>query len=176
MQCLLCNLQSHEPDDVKKHYLEFRNSDQTNQFFIKLFKKQNNIFYGKKCLRCSEFLPSSHFKTNNDFFVHYDTGRNVFEEKPVNYINFSEIRKYEITFDQYLHDYDFYNAEKLVEYFLLNVKNEVGRSDNNFFIRCSFSLENNRLLLKTSSQLKITDIGPQNHIKPSRLMILFILI
>ena len=66
----------------------------------------------------------------------------MFEEKPVNYPNLGEIRKYEITFDQHSHAYDFYNAEKLVEDFLLNVKNKVGRSDNDFFIKCGFSLEN----------------------------------
>ena len=49
---------------------------------------------------------------------------------------------YEITFPQHLHDYDFYNAEKLADNFLLNVKNRVGRSDNDFFIKCGYSLEN----------------------------------
>ena len=110
MKYLLCNFQSNESDEVKKHYLEFCNVDQNNQFFIKLFKKQSSVFHGKKCLRCSEFLPSSHFKANHDFLVHYEAGRNVFEE-PVNYTNFGEMRKYEITFDQHSHDYDFYNAE-----------------------------------------------------------------
>ena len=56
--------------------------------------------------------------------------------------NLGNIRNYEITFDQHLHDYDFYNAEKLVEDFLLNVKNKVGRSDNDVFIRCGFSSKN----------------------------------
>ena len=41
-----------------------------------------------------------------------------------------------------MHDYDFYNAEKLVNDFLLNVKKRVGRSGNDFFIKCGFSLEN----------------------------------
>lgn len=50
--------------------------------------------------------------------VHYDSGKNVFEEKPINYINFGEIRKYEITFTQYSDDYDFFNAEKLM---LMNI-------------------------------------------------------
>ena len=74
--------------------------------------------------------------------MHYDAGKNIFEEKPVNYINLGEIPKYQITFAQYSHDYDFYNSEKLVDDFLLNVKNKVGRSNNVFFIKCSFSLEN----------------------------------
>ena len=75
MKCLLCNFQSNESDDVKKHYLEFHNVDRNNQFFIKLFKKQNSVFPGKKCLRCSEFLLSSHFKANHDFLVHYEAAK-----------------------------------------------------------------------------------------------------
>ena len=140
MKCLLYNFQSNESGEVKKHCLDFHNVDQNNQFFVKLFKKQNSVFHGKKCLRCNKFLPSYHFKANHDFLVHYDAGRNVFQEKPVNYANFGEIRKYEITFDQHSFDYDFFNAEKLVKDSLLNVKNKLGRSDN--FIKCGFSLEN----------------------------------
>ena len=60
--------------------------------------------------------------------------------RTVNYTNFGETRKYEITFAQHLHDYDFYNAEKLVHDFLLNVKNRIGRSSSNFLIKCGFSL------------------------------------
>ena len=126
MKCLLCNFESNGSDDVKKHYLDFHNVVRNNQFFITLFKKQNNVFHGKRCLRCNEFLPSSCFKVNLDFLVHGDAGRNVFEEKPVNYTNFGEIRKYEITFTQHSHDYDFYNTEKLVDDFLLNDKNRIG--------------------------------------------------
>ena len=66
----------------------------------------------------------------------------MFEEKAVNYTNLGEIQKYEITFTQHLHDYDFYNAEKLVDDFLLNVKNRVGRSGNHFFMKCSFFWKN----------------------------------
>ena len=36
----------------------------------------------------------------------------------------------------------FFNAEKLVDKFLLNVKNRVGRSNSDLFIKCGFSLEN----------------------------------
>ena len=57
-------------------------------------------------------------------------------------MNFGEIWKYEIMFTQHSGDYDFFNAEKLVDEFLLNVKNRVGRSYSDFFIKCGFSLEN----------------------------------
>ena len=58
------------------------------------------------------------------------------------YTTLGEIRKYEITFTQHSLDYDFYNAERLVDEFLLNVKNIVTRSSVEFFIKCGFSLEN----------------------------------
>ena len=37
---------------------------------------------------------------------------------------------------------DFYNAEKLVDEFLPNVKNKVARPSIDIFIKCGFSLEN----------------------------------
>ena len=135
MKCLICNFESNGSDDVKKHYLDFH----------------NNVFHGKRCLRCNEFLPSSCLKVNLDFLVQCDIGRNVFEEKPVNYTNFGEIQKYEITFTQHSHDYDFYNVKKLVDDFLLNVKNRIGRSSSNFYIKCGFSLENIQRLLLTDN-------------------------
>ena len=38
--------------------------------------------------------------------AHYDAGKNVFEEKTVNYINLGEMQKYEITFTEHSHAYD----------------------------------------------------------------------
>ena len=66
----------------------------------------------------------------------------MFKEKSLTYTTLGEIRKYEITFTQHSLDYDFYNAERLVDEFLLNVKNRVTRSSVEFFIKCGFSLEN----------------------------------
>ena len=59
MKCLLCNFQPNDLEDVKKHCIDFHNLDRNNHFFIKLFKKQDNVFHGKKYLRCNEFLTSS---------------------------------------------------------------------------------------------------------------------
>ena len=53
-----------------------------------------------------------------------------------------EIQKYQITFREHSNDYDFYNSESLVDDFLLNVKNRIKRSDNDFIIRYGFLLEN----------------------------------
>ena len=133
-------IESSHLESVRKHYLDFYNVDRNNQFFKKLFKKQSNVFHGKKCVRCNEFLPSSCSKVIHDSLVRYDAGKNVFEEKPFTYKTVGEIRKYEITFMQHLLDYDFYNADTLVDEFLLNVKNRVMRSSVDFFYQVWFFL------------------------------------
>ena len=142
MKCLLCDFESNDLESIRKHYLDFHNVDWNNQFFKKLFKQQNNVFHGKKCIRCNEFLRNSRYKFIHDFLVHYDPGKNLFEEKPLTYRTLGEITNYKITFMQHSLDYDFYNAEKLVYKFLLNVKNRVTRSTVDFLIKCGFSLEN----------------------------------
>ena len=142
MKCLLCKYESNYLMNLKKHNLDFHAVDKNNRFFIKLFKRQNNFFYGKNCIRCNEFLANSQSKIVYDFLTHYDAGKDVFEEKPFNYTVLGELRKYEITFERHSHDYYFYNAEKLVDEFLSNVKNIVLRPNVDFFIKCGFSLEN----------------------------------
>ena len=103
--------------------------------------------------------------------VHYWSGRNIFEENPVDYSVIGEIRKYQITFSEHSNDYDFYNSESLMDDFLLNVKNiikrseslvdefllnveiRIKRSDSDFLIRCGFSLENIQLSLFENEEL-----------------------
>ena len=125
--------------------------DHDNKFFIKLFRKQNHVFRPRKCLRCNELLLNHQFKVNHNFLVHYGAGREVYEEKPVNSVRIGEIQKHEITFAQYSQDYVFYNTEKLVDNFLLNVKHRVSvgrsttRSNGNFNIMCGSSIENKQL-------------------------------
>ena len=54
-----------------------------------------------------------------------------------------DIQRYEITFAQHLQGHDFYNSEKLVDDFLLNVKSRIRRSaECDFIIKWGFSLEN----------------------------------
>ena len=91
-------------------------------------------------MRCDEFLRSTQFKVVHEFLVHYDADKNVFEEKPSVYTNIGEIQKYEITFSEHSTYYDFYNSEKLIDDFLLNVINRVKRSSQDeFIIKCRFS-------------------------------------
>ena len=83
--------------------------------------------------------------------VHYGAGRDADEEKPVNSVRIGEMQKYEITFAQHSQDYDFYNSEKLVDNFLLNVKHRVlvwrsnTTGNGNFNIICGSSIENKQL-------------------------------
>ena len=92
-------------------------------------------------------------------------------------MNFGETWKYEITFTQHSGDYDFFNAEKLVDEFLLNVKNRVEDLIVIFSSNVGFLWKIiNRRLLRTNSLLETLDTGQQRHIKLNRLMALFILI
>ena len=142
-KCLLCDFNDNNSiEQMKRHYINVRKVDEKNKFFINFFKLLKNVFCGKKCLRCDEFLPTTYFKKVHDFLIHYGLGRNVFEEKPVDYNVIGEIQKYQITFSEHSNDYDFYNSESSVDDFLLNVKNRIKRSDSDFIIRCGFSLKN----------------------------------
>ena len=75
MKCLLCKFNANEKRELEKHYLNFHNIDEDNLFFRRLIEEKNNVFYGKKCLRCEEFIPSSKFKLFHDFLKHYDEGK-----------------------------------------------------------------------------------------------------
>ena len=142
MKCLLCKFNANEKRELEKHYLNFHNIDKDNVFFRRLIEEKNNVFHGKRCLRCEEFIPSSRFKLFHDFLKHYDEGKNVVEEKPVNITKIGNITKFEINYQDHSSFYDFYDSVTVVEEFLFNVKNRIPRSNVEFFIRCGFSLEN----------------------------------
>ena len=102
MKCVLCNITSSDSEDLKEHCIDFHKANRDNQFFINLFKGQNNVLHPRKCLRCDEFLLNPQFKVNYNFLVHYGAGRDHFEEKLLNYKCLGEIQNYEITFTQHL--------------------------------------------------------------------------
>ena len=123
---LLCDFNSNNSiEQIKRHYIDIHKIDEKNDFFINLFKSSKNVFCGRKCLRCDEALPTTYFKKAHDFLVHYWSGRNIFEENPVDYSVIGEIQKYQITFSEHSNDYDFYNSESLMDDFLFNVKNRI---------------------------------------------------
>ena len=53
--------------------------------------------------------------------------------------------KFEISYQEHLAYYDFYNSESLVDEFLFNFKTRIRRSGTDFLVRCGFSLENIQL-------------------------------
>ena len=142
MKCLLCNFTSNETQKMKDHYIAHHKVDIENQFFKKLFDGKKNVFYGKKCVRCSEFLPTSRYKNYHDFLKHYESGKNIIEEKPLLVSNIGSIKKFEINYQAHSQYYDFYNSENLVDEFLFNVKNKIQRTDVDFYVKAGFSLEN----------------------------------
>ena len=76
---------------MKRHYIDVHKVDENNKFFINLFKQSDNVFCGRKCLRYDEFLPTTLSKKAHDFLIHYGSGKNVFEEKPLNYTTIGKI-------------------------------------------------------------------------------------
>ena len=145
MKCLLCIFKNNDKSELQNHYLNIHQVDRDNQFFKKLFgEEQNNVFYGKKCLRCNEFLPTTESKAQHDFLKHYDAGRDtaLVEEKPIAITTIGPIKIYEIRFENHSADYDFHNSEQVVDDFLFNVKSRIENSSVDFLIRCGFSLQN----------------------------------
>ena len=142
MKCLLCDFKSNEKSEVENHYLNFHNVDKNNIFFQRLFDEKNNVFHGRRCVRCEEFIPTTKFKLYHDFLKHYSDGKNVIEEKAVLVSNIGKITKFKISYEKHSSYYDFYNSESIVNEFLFNVKNKIQRSDVDFLIRSGFSLEN----------------------------------
>ena len=142
MKCLLCDFKSNEKSEVENHYLNFHNVDKNNIFFQRLFDEKNNVFHGRRCVRCEEFIPTTKFKLYHDFLKHYSDGKNVIEEKAVHVSNIGKITKFKISYEKHSSYYDFYNSESIVNEFLFNVKNKIQRSDVDFLIRSGFSLEN----------------------------------
>ena len=93
MKCLLCDFKLNETNKVKNHYLNFHNVDRNNVFFKRLFEDQNNVFRGRRCVRCNKFLPTTKFKSYHDFLKH-SSGKNVIEEKPLTVTSISNVTKF----------------------------------------------------------------------------------
>ena len=131
MKCLLCKFKSNEKAEVENHYLNFHNVDKDNVFFQRLFDEKNNVFHGRRCIRCEEFIPSVKFKLVHDFLKHYDEGKNVIEEKPLNITKIGKITKFEINYQEHSSFYDFYDSIKLLRNFYLMSKIRLkGRKSN----------------------------------------------
>ena len=85
--------------------------------------KPVSCFYLKNCVRCKEFLPNKKEKAHHDFLKHYNEGKEIpFEEKPLDIIRYPALTIYKIEYKHYSQFYPFYDSEKCVTEFLLNVK------------------------------------------------------
>ena len=140
MKRLLCYFQTNKIDYLKKHYLKYHNVDSKNCFFKKVIdsleKEENNVFHGKKCVRCNEFLPTVTSRLNHDFLKHYEIGRIALtEEKPMTISDVGPIKIFEIRFENHSTGYDFFNSEQVVDQFLFNARSKIPRLDADFFIR-----------------------------------------
>ena len=152
MKCLLCNFQLNDQNDLRNHYINFHRVDSKNEFFKNIFAEDKNVCYEKRCLSCQEYLPPSRFKIYHNFLKHYNDDETVVDNKPITVTKISEVKKYEITFQEHSDSYDFFNSEKLVDKLLLSVKGKIFCSNTDFYIRCGFSLEN--------MQVRLTDDLP----------------
>ena len=118
-KCLYSNFENNKsPERMKRHYIDIHKVDENNKLFINLLKPSVNVFCGRKCFRCNDFLSTIHFKKVHDFLLHYGSGKSFWREKPTNYITIEEIHKFEINSSQHSREYDFYNSESLVNDFL----------------------------------------------------------
>ena len=122
MNCLLCNYKSPDVYNLKKHYTSYHRINPANFFFLQLFNQENKLVC-KECLRCHEFLITKAFMDKHNFLKHYSDG----EKKPAEYKTIDIIKKkttiYQISFEKHSNEYDFFNAEEVVDDFLFNVKN-----------------------------------------------------
>ena len=173
MKCLLCKFNSNEISEVRNHYLNFRNVDKTNVFFKRLFKGQNNVFYGRRCVRCNDFLPTTKFKWYHDFFKHYNDGKNIIDEKPVIVSTIGKIKKFEII--KIIRIITIFIILKvLLIKFYLKLKTKFKDLKSIFSFSVVFHLKIFNLLLTTRmNRWKIQDIGQLIQFKLSLLTIMF---
>ena len=140
MKCVLCSLNFDTSLQLEHHYLNFHKVNPDNKFYrnlINLNEKNNYLF--RKCLRCSELLPTTKFKTIHEFIRHYSDGNQELlpENKPINIEENKLFIKYSIDIKKFGDFYDFYNSEKVISDFLDNV-------------RARFQIENDRVIIKGS--------------------------
>ena len=147
MNCLLCNYNDNENKKIKEHYLNQHNVDENNLFFKKLITQKNNLFYGRKCNHCDEFVYLN--KSHHDFLKHYGKGLSIDDngdddnlDKPFDIINTPGLKKIEITYKYHSSFYDFFDSVAVVDSFLAQVKNLMLNYKDYVIIRAGFSIEN----------------------------------
>ena len=144
MKCLLCSSSSDKAEELIEHSINYHKIDPNIKFFQKVFQSNKNSSVFRKCLRCDDFLTSSNFKINNDFFKHQDEGNNdLFEDKAIDIEKATSLLKFEITVNKHGEYYNFENSEEVVDDCLKNVRSQFKSSGLKLvFVKCSFVIEN----------------------------------
>ena len=145
MKCILCTLKFDNNLQLEYHYLNFHKVNPKNIFYqhylINLDKKNKYLF--QKCLRCSELLPTTKFKTIHEFIRHYTDGNQELpENKPISIEENKLFTKYSIDIKKFGNIYDFYNSEKVISDFLSNVKSRIQIENDHVIIKGSSVIEN----------------------------------
>ena len=83
MKCLYCDRSFADQQTLKNHYVDFHNVDENNDFFRKLFTR-DNVSFRRKCFLCDYFCINRRDKKNHNFLSHYQLGgRQPTEDKPL---------------------------------------------------------------------------------------------
>ena len=68
MECILCHLSFSVVSELKKYYVGFHGVDESNSYFLDLFRPDN---LDRKCKKCCMMLNSNKMKKNHMFLYHY---------------------------------------------------------------------------------------------------------
>ena len=81
MKCLCCDHSFADQELQKNHYVDSHNVGENNNFFRKLFTR-DNVFVPRKCFCCDHFCINRRDEKNNNFLLYYQLGgRQPTEEK-----------------------------------------------------------------------------------------------
>ena len=95
------------------------------------------------CCRCGDFLVSKKDKASHNFLKHYQEGdEKPSEKKSVKVIKTADITIYQISYNDHKDEYDFYDAEKVVDELIFNVRNLFNPSSTEVQFKADFSIEN----------------------------------
>ena len=94
------------------------------------------------CIRCQKFIPTRKYMSEHNFLDHYIDGeKKPTEFKTIDITKNNDITIYNINFEKYSNEYNFYNSQELVDEFLFNVKTRF-KPKNKIFFKADFSIEN----------------------------------
>ena len=145
MKCFLCGLKFDYKVQLEHHYQNFHKVNPENKFYQELINNINkkNCYLFQKCLRCSELIPTSKYKTVHNFLQHYSEGnQELAENKPISVEDNILFTKYSIDIKKFGEFYDFYNSEKVISEFLNNVRSKFQVENEQVIIKGSCVIEN----------------------------------